>query len=137
MACRNPWRINFDRQSGDMWIDDMGWEFWEMIYCVEPGGNYGWSVVEGCQSVHQNANRGPTPILLPTAEHPHSEAISITGRFVYRGIRLPELTGSYIYGDYVTGKMWGLPVDDQPLAPSKELADTSDPDNRLRGGRYW
>jgi putative heme-binding domain-containing protein len=121
---RNPWRMSFDRQTGALWAGDVGWELWEMIYRVERGGNYGWSVVEGRQPVNQSAKRGPTPILLPTAEHPHSEARSITGGFVYRSTRLPGLAGQYLYGDYVSGKMWGLPADAGPLTSPIEIANT-------------
>jgi putative heme-binding domain-containing protein len=122
---RNPWRMSFDREDGDLWVGDVGWELWEMIYRVERGGNYGWSVVEGRQPVNQDAKRGPTPILLPTAEHPHSEARSITGGFVYRGNRLPGLKGRYLYGDYVSGKMWGLLADAAPLSSPVEISNTN------------
>ena len=75
---------------------------------MKRGGNYGWSVMEGPQPVHVEARRGPTPILPPIKVHPHSEAASITGGYVYHGTRLPELAGAYIYGDYQTGIIWGL-----------------------------
>ena len=76
---RNPWKMCFDPKTGDLWVGDVGWEMWEMVYRVERGGNYGWSVVEGRQPVRPEAKRGPTPILPPTVEHPHTEARSITG----------------------------------------------------------
>lgn len=121
---RNPWRMSFDRSTGQLWVGDVGWELWEMVYRVEKGGNYGWSVVEGRQPVNQSWPRGPTPILLPMAEHPHSEARSLTGGFVYRGTRLQNLVGHYIYGDYVTGKMWALSAAAEPLSPPTEIANT-------------
>jgi len=93
---RNPWRMSIDRQTGALWVADVGWELWELVYRVERGGNYGWSIVEGPQSVKPNGRPGPTPILPPTVYHPHSEAASITGGNVYRGGRLPELVGVYI-----------------------------------------
>ena len=77
--------MSFDRATGDLWVGDVGWELWELIYRVERGGNYGWSIMEGRQPVRPEGRRGPTPILPPTAEHPHSEAASITGGYVYRG----------------------------------------------------
>ena len=79
-----------------------------MIDRVERGGNYGWSLMEGRQPVRAEGPRGPTPILPPTIDHPHSEAASITGGYVYRGNRLKELMGVYVYGDYQSGKVWGL-----------------------------
>src|SRR6185312_14204403 len=105
---RNPWRMSFDQHTGALWVGDVGWELWEMIDRVERGGNYGWSIVEGHQPVLADAKRGPTPILPPVVEHPHSEAASITGGYVYRGSRLKELIGVYIYGDYQSGRVWGL-----------------------------
>ena len=95
-----------------------------MVYKVERGGNYGWSIVEGPQSVHPNGRRGPTPIQPPTAAHPHSEAASITGGYVYRGQRLAALAGTYVYGDYQSGKVWGLRYDGKKVTWQTLLADT-------------
>lgn len=122
---RNPWRMGFDPPSGSLWVADVGWEMWEMIYRVERGGNYGWSLFEGTQPVHRERTPGPTPIIEPTVEHSHTEARSITGGYVYRGKRLPELVGSYVYGDYVTGKIWGLKHDGKRVVELTELVDTS------------
>ncbi len=123
---RNPWRMSFDRAGGDLWIGDVGWELWEMIYRGVPGGNYGWSITEGPQSIDPDGRRGPTPILPPTVAHSHAEAASITGGHVYWGDRLKELQGAYIYGDYETGKVWGLRLDDQKeVSWHEELADTA------------
>ena len=90
---RNPWKMSFDRATGDLWVGDVGWELWELVFKVKRGGNYGWSVMEGPQPVNVEARRGPTPILPPIKVHPHSEAASITGGYVYHGTRLPELSG--------------------------------------------
>lgn len=121
---RNPWKISFDSVTGDLWTGDVGWELWELVYRVERGGNYGWSVVEGPQSVRPEAARGPTPILPATTVHSHTESRSVTGGFVYRGQRLPELVGAYIYGDYVTGKVWGLRTDGNRVVWQKLLANS-------------
>ncbi|MCH7988194.1 MAG: PQQ-dependent sugar dehydrogenase [Planctomycetes bacterium] len=123
---RNPWKMSFDKISRDFWVGDVGWDHWEMIYRVVKGGNYGWSIMEGRQSVLPEEKRGPTPILPPTVDHPHSEAASITGGFVYRGTRLKELVGSYIYGDYQSGKIWGLRYDRETnkVVRHRELANT-------------
>src|SRR5262249_4763972 len=104
---RNPWRMSFDRDTGDLWVGDVGWELWEMVYHVQKGGNYGWSVMEGPQAVRPDSRRGPTPILPPALAFPHTEAASITGGYVYHGKRLPELQGVYVCGDWVTRKLWG------------------------------
>lgn len=121
---RNPWKMSFDRVTGDLWAGDVGWELWELVYKIEKGGNYGWSIMEGRQPVYPEGARGPTPILPPTIDHPHSEAASITGGFVYRGTRLSELQGAYIYGDFQSGKVWGLRHDGQQVVWQQELAQT-------------
>jgi len=87
---RNPWRMSFDRPTGDLWVGDVGWELWEMVYRVKKGGNYGWSIKEGRQDIRPNAKRGPTPILPPNLDFPHTEAASITGGYVYHGKQFPS-----------------------------------------------
>lgn len=103
---RNPWRMSFDRGTGNLWVGDVGWELWEMVYHVQRGGNYGWSVMEGPQVVRPEARRGPTPILPPAFAFPHTEGASVTGGYVYRGKRFPDLVGAYFCGDWVTRRVW-------------------------------
>lgn len=121
---RNPWRMSFDRATGELWVGDVGWELWELLHRVERGGNYGWSVMEGRQPVRPDAARGPTPIIPPVVEHPHSEAASITGGYAYHGSRLPALKGVYIYGDYQSGLVWGLRSNGREITWQGRLADT-------------
>ena len=121
---RNPWRMGFDPVGGDLWLGDVGWELWEMVDRVERGGNYGWSLVEGTQPVHRERQRGPTPIIAPTIAHSHVEGRSVTGGCFYYGERLPNLRGAYIYGDYVTGKIWGLRYEQGKVSWHQELVDT-------------
>lgn len=108
---RNPWKMSFDRKTGDLWVGDVGWELWELVYRVNKGDNFGWSIMEGRQPVHAERQRGPTPIVPPTLEIPHTEGASITGGFVYRGKKFPELVGSYVFGDWETRRIWGVKVD--------------------------
>jgi putative heme-binding domain-containing protein len=123
---RNPWRMSFDRATGDLWVGDVGWELWEMVDRVRRGGNYGWSVMEGRQPVRPDSKRGPTPILPPTLDFPHTEAASITGGYVYRGKRLKDLVGTYLCGDWVTRKLWGTRFDSSDrILSHKELAQTT------------
>jgi putative heme-binding domain-containing protein len=121
---RNPWRMSFDRATGDLWVGDVGWELWEMVYRVKRAGNYGWAVMEGPQPVKPEGKRGPTPILPPDLQFPHTEAASITGGYVYRGKRLPELAGAYICGDWVTRKLWATKFEGGKIAWHKEIAQT-------------
>ena len=121
---RNPWKMSFDPRNGDLWVGDVGWELWEMIYRVVPGGNYGWRIREGHQLIHPEDEPGPTPILPPAAVHSHRESRSITGGYVYLGKRHPELQGGYIYADYETGKVWSLELEQQKINRRREIADT-------------
>ena len=114
---RQLWRFSFDRKTGDLWGGEVGQDLWEMIYKVEKGGNYGWSVMEGTHEFRPERKKGPTPILAPVVEHGHEAFRSITGGFVYHGKRLPELEGDYIYGDFDTGRIWTYGT--RPLAGPK------------------
>ena len=120
---RNPWRMSFDKQNGDLWVGDVGWDMWELVYRVQRGANYGWSIMEGRQPINVTWERGPVPISPPIAEHPHTEARSITGGYVYHGKRFPELRGAYIYGDYETGKIWALWQDKGTRTRLEEIAN--------------
>jgi uncharacterized repeat protein (TIGR03806 family) len=121
---RQPWKMSFDRATGDLWVGEVGQDLWEMILRVQRGGNYGWSVTEGSHPFRPERKRGPTPILPPVIEHPHSEFRCIIGGYVYHGKRLKELAGAYIYADYDTGKVWGLRFDGQKVTWKQELATT-------------
>ncbi|WP_417385426.1 PQQ-dependent sugar dehydrogenase [Gimesia sp.] len=122
---RNPWKMCFHPENGDLWVGDVGWELWELVYRVEKGGNYGWSIREGLQPVKPGLKPGPTPILPPTVVHSHREARSITGGYFYESPRLKELNDTYIYGDYSTGKLWGLRYSDKRVNWHEELANST------------
>jgi putative heme-binding domain-containing protein len=120
---RNPWKMSFDRQTGDLWVGDVGWELWEMVYRVHKGDNFGWSLYEGRQPVHTERVRGPTPIVPPTVEIPHTEGASVTGGYVYRGRRFPKLVGTYIFGDWETRRIWGVNADGNDPGEKREIVD--------------
>lgn len=119
---RNPWRMSFDRVSGDLWVGDVGWEAWEMVYRVRPGGNYGWPIKEGPGDARPDAARGPTPILPADVALSHAEAASVTGGVVYHGSQLPEIRGQYIFGDWVTRKFWAVAFDEHQVQAVREIA---------------
>jgi uncharacterized repeat protein (TIGR03806 family) len=121
---RNPWRITVDEKAGHVWVGNNGQDLWEQAYLVRKGENYGWSVMEGSHVFYPNRKAGPTSFTRPTAEHPHSEFRSLTGGVVYYGQRLPELRGVYVYGDYSTGKIWGIRHDGTRVLWHHELADS-------------
>jgi glucose/arabinose dehydrogenase len=109
---RNPWRFSFDRETGDLWIGDVGQGEWEEIDYTpqgEPGlENYGWDVFEGS---HRFEDKEPNPrgrLVMPVAEYSHDDGCSVTGGFVYRGEGIPAAQGRYFYGDYCSGIVWSL-----------------------------
>ncbi|QDT53205.1 Soluble aldose sugar dehydrogenase YliI precursor [Caulifigura coniformis] len=131
---RNPWKMSFDRATGALWVGDIGWELWEMVYRVERGANYGWSVTEGPQPVRVDLPAGPQPVTPPLLALPHTAAASITGGFVYRGKKFPELVGKYVFGDWETHRIWSLVPperNDASDAKSLELMDLSAPSIRI------
>lgn len=122
---RNPWRITCDRESGQIWVGENGQDLREFAHLLERGANYGWSGYEGSRVFLPGRLRGPAPFTPPTIEHDHAEFRSLTGGFVYRGRRFPELTGAYLYGDYGTGRVWAAFHDGKRMQWNRELADTA------------
>ena len=122
---RNPWRMSIDPQTGQVWVGNNGQDLWETAHLVHRGENYGWSIYEGNHPFYLHRKHGPTPLTPPTIEHPHAEFRSLTGGVVYRGTRFPELDGAYIYGDYSSGRIWGMKHDGTHVVWHRELADTS------------
>ncbi len=105
---RNPWRISFDRKTGDLWVGDVGQNAWEEIDLVERGGNYGWNTLEGNHCFRPSSGCDSAGSIPPVAEYNHGFGCSVTGGFVYRGTELADLQGVYIYGDFCSGNIWGL-----------------------------
>ncbi|MEO8351371.1 MAG: PQQ-dependent sugar dehydrogenase [Chthoniobacteraceae bacterium] len=122
---RNPWRISSDPVTGQLWVGDNGQDLREFAHLIQRGANYGWSVFEGSRPFLPRELGGPAPHSEPTIEHDHSKFRSLTGGIVYRGQKYPELVGAYIYGDYVTGRIWAAKHDGTALLWNKEIADTS------------
>ncbi|QDT43561.1 Quinoprotein glucose dehydrogenase B precursor [Gimesia alba] len=108
---RNPWRIAFDSKTGLLWAGEVGQGIWEEIDIVVKGGNYGWSVREGKHPFGPNGVEAREHLIEPIWEYDHNVGKSITGGSVYRGKTIPVIVGSYIYGDYVSGKFWALKYD--------------------------
>jgi glucose/arabinose dehydrogenase len=105
---RNIWRMAFDRQTGTLWAGEVGQNLFEEINLLKAGGNYGWSLRE---ALHPFGARGVDvrdDLIDPIWEYHHDVGKSITGGFVYRGTKLPELSGAYLYADYVTSRLWAL-----------------------------
>ena len=120
---RNPWRMSYDPVLDQLWVGNNGQDLWETSYLVAKGANYGWSATEGSHSFFPE-RLGPDPLTPPTVEHHHSEARSMSGGVVYHGDALPELRDAYLYGDFSTGKIWGVKHDGHRILWHREIADT-------------
>lgn len=108
---RNVWRFSFDRKTGDLWAGDVGQNREEEIDVVRRGGNYGWNVVEGALCFRPRNGCETGKFIAPLTTYGRSEGISVTGGFVYRGTKIPALEGTYVYGDFGSGTIWGLRPD--------------------------
>jgi quinoprotein glucose dehydrogenase len=108
---RNVWRMSFDRETGDLWAGDVGQNRWEEVDLIVKGGNYGWRIREG--RVAFRDGESTDPLLDPIVVYPRADGLSITGGYVYRGTANPGLVGAYLFADYVTGRVWGLRLDDE------------------------
>src|SRR5439155_17123175 len=121
---RNPWRMSFDRQTGELFVGDVGWELWESVHRVERGGNYGWAAMEGPQPIKPH-KVGPTPIHPALIELPHTIACSVTGGRVYRGQKFTELRGAYVFGDWETRRLWAARFQKDRTKEMPEIARPS------------
>jgi glucose/arabinose dehydrogenase len=113
---RNPWRCSFDRETGDLWIADVGQGSREEID-FQPAGaaggcNYGWRIREGSIDNPSVPGRTPRDAVDPIYDYPHGFGAdagnSITGGYVYRGSAIPALQGTYFFADYISGNIWSL-----------------------------
>ena len=105
---RNPWRYSFDPVTGQLWAGDVGQDSREEVDIIRKGRNYGWRLMEGFSCYNPPSGCDTTGLTLPIIDYDHSLGIAITGGYVYRGSRRPDLYGAYIYGDYGSGRIWEL-----------------------------
>ena len=113
IGLRNPWRMAFDNPTGRLFVGDVGQGSREEVNIITHGGNYGWAIREGFIAFNNGPGNLNPPeafgeLLDPIHDYPRSDGQSITGGVVYRGTRLPELEGAYIFGDYGSGRVWAL-----------------------------
>lgn len=116
---RNPWRFSFDRDTGLLWIADVGQGAFEEVNRIDPatqaGANLGWSIMEGAHCF-SDPSCSPDGLTLPLAEYGRDLGCSVTGGYVYRGEAIPELRGWYLFGDYCTGSIFGVASNAEPPA---------------------
>lgn len=122
---RNPWRFSFDPPTGDLWLGDVGQGQREEINVIENGGNYGWDTMEASLCFEPSNGCNEEGLTLPVWEYGRSLGSSVSGGYVYRESRVPELEGKYIYADFVSGRIWALTYDGTNPASNEEIHDAS------------
>ncbi|MBE0417086.1 MAG: PQQ-dependent sugar dehydrogenase [Coriobacteriia bacterium] len=128
---RNPWRFSFDRETGDLWIADVGQNAVEEVNfqpASSPGGeNWGWNLFEGTSPFppDRTVTENQDDFAWPIVEYRHPTGRAVTGGYVYRGTEFPQMRGVYFYGDYVSGRVWGLVRPAGGPAENRELAETN------------
>jgi glucose/arabinose dehydrogenase len=123
---RNPWRFSFDRGTGQLWIADVGQNAYEEIDRVDPaadaGANLGWNLMEASHCFV--AGCSPEGLVLPITEYGRDAGCSVTGGFVYRGTAIEGLAGWYLFSDYCSGLIFGVPSDAAPGTAPRLLLET-------------
>jgi glucose/arabinose dehydrogenase len=121
---RNPWRFSFDRDTGQLWIADVGQNALEEINRVDPvadaGANLGWNLMEA--SACYLAGCSPEGLVPPVAEYGRDQGCSVTGGYVYRGTAVEGLAGWYLFSDYCSGLLFGIRSDLPAPAPGERAA---------------
>ena len=128
---RNAWRCDFDNETGDLWMADVGQNAWEEIH-VQPassngGENYGWRCYEGNHSYNTSGCPSSSTMEFPIWEYSHSSGCSVTGGPVYRGSAIPSLDGTYFFADYCTNKIWSLRYDGSTVYDYQDRTSELDP----------
>lgn len=120
IGLRNPWRFSFDRETGKLWVGDVGQDAFEEISVISANmirrgqpANLGWNFFEAHNRVKNSEYKAKDPILVwPVYSLPHEDmSASLTGGYVYRGSALPRINGAYFFGDFIAGKTWALYYD--------------------------
>ena len=118
---RNPWRMGFDRVTGDLWIGDVGQNAWEEVDVARAGSsgmNFGWARMEGFHCFPPGEGCGRDSLTLPVAEYGRGGGCTVVGGYVYRGSGQPALAGGYVFGDYCAGSIWVIdPTSDDRQEP--------------------
>lgn len=125
---RNPFRFSFDRQTGDLWLGDVGQSAREEIDRVVRGGNYGWRRFEGALDFDPaEALGGAVPHAPPVLDYGRDQGVAVIGGYVYRGVRHAGLFGRYLYSDFGSGTIWALEWDGTKVRANDVVATAASP----------
>jgi glucose/arabinose dehydrogenase len=117
---RNVWRFSFDRTTGDLWAGDVGQNAWEEVDLIVGGKNYGWRSYEGFER-YDSRTQPLGDVTPPLVVYSPRQGVSITGGYVYRGTRHPELVGQYLFADFESGRIWTLDANSRKASSMKLL----------------
>jgi glucose/arabinose dehydrogenase len=104
---RNPWRFSFDAATSQLWIGDVGQDAWEEVDRIGAPANLGWRCREGAHDYNTSCGAALN-LVEPVAEYDHGVGESVSGGFVYRGSRYPSLAGRYVFGDFISHRLWSI-----------------------------
>jgi uncharacterized repeat protein (TIGR03806 family) len=124
---RNPWRAGFDRDTGELWLGDVGQGSREEIDLVVKGGNYGWDIFEGNLDHENGGGVDIDTTEAPIRDYGRGSGSTIVGGYVYRGSDVPSLVGVYLHADYGSGTVWGLVYDGTNVTSNTVLGDVNSP----------
>ena len=118
---RNPWRMSFDRETGDLWIGDVGQASWEEVDVARAGlggSNFGWRIMEGSHCYNADTC-DREQLTLPATDYGRDQGCTVIGGYVYRGAAYPFLDGAYVFADYCSGNLFAIDAGaDEPATPT-------------------
>ncbi|MEM8884625.1 MAG: PQQ-dependent sugar dehydrogenase [Planctomycetota bacterium] len=124
---RNPWRMTFDRVTGELWCGDVGQGAREEIDIIAEGDNLGWPLYEGELVFRNPTNRPRDDFNRPITEYGRGLGASVSGGLVYRGTTLTSMVGAYLYGDFISGRIWALVWDGEQVISNEQVATVPNP----------
>lgn len=122
LGFREPWRLSWDRETGDLWVGDVGQNRYEEVAIVSKGENHGWNVYEGHHTHSDRYRKGDgSQYVAPVISYGKRHGVSVTGGYVYRGKSAPRLRGWYVFGDFESRRLWALTQRDRTLTNVMEI----------------
>jgi glucose/arabinose dehydrogenase len=121
---RNPWRFSFDSANGTLFVGDVGQSAFEEIDIVRKGENHGWNVMEGSHCFQPSSGCNTSGLTMPINDYGRDQGGTVIGGFVYRGTAIAGLAGTYVFGDFISGRIWGLQQGSSGTWQRTELAST-------------
>ncbi len=126
---RNPWRMSFDRETGDLWIGDVGQGAWEEVDVARAGKaglDFGWNRMEGAHCYSPREGCDQSGLTMPVTEYGHPEGCVVIGGPVYRGTVYPAFRGAYLFADYCSGQLYAIDAATNGPTPPVKVGTTGE-----------